>query len=181
VSAGREAILEATLRVIAVRGVDAATHRAVAAEAGVSPALTTYHFASKQALVAEALELVVERSLEQVHGLAPRGSISRDELSERLTGFALVQLSDRRAPLAAQFELILEAARRPGLRPLAERWDGAYTGELAALARAAGLDEPALAAEVLSAVLEGALMAAHSRGAGEDLLRPLIRRAVNGL
>jgi DNA-binding transcriptional regulator YbjK len=181
VSAGREAILEATLRVIEARGADAVTHRAVAAEAGVSPALTTYHFASKEALVAEALELVVERSLEQLRGLAPEGPISRDQLSERLTGFALAQLGDRSAPLAAQFELILEAARRPALQPLAERWDEAYSAELAALARAAELDDPALAAEVLSAVLEGALMAAHARGAGEPLLRPLIRRAVDGL
>ena len=180
-SSGREAILEATLRVIEARGADAVTHRAVAVEAGVSPALTTYHFASKDALVAEALELVVERSLEQMRGLAPGGSISREQLSERLTALALAQLGDRRAPLAAQFELVLEAARRPGLRPLAERWDESYSAELAALARAAELDDPELAAEVLSAVLEGALMAAHSRGAGEELLRPLIRRAVDGL
>ena len=167
---------------IEASGVDAVTHRAVAVEAGVSPALTTYHFASKDALVAEALELVVERSLEQLRGLAPaEGSLSREQLSERLTAFALTQLSDRRAPLAAQFELILEAARRPGLRSLAERWDAAYSAELAALARAAGLGDPEEAAEVLSALLEGALMAAHSRGAGEQLLRPLVRRAVQGL
>ena len=62
----RDQIVEATLRVIGARGADAVTHRAVAAEAGVSLALTTYYFDSKQALVAEALERVIERSIETV-------------------------------------------------------------------------------------------------------------------
>jgi len=100
VSAGREAILEATLRVIEARGADAVTHRAVAAEAGVSPALTTYHFASKEALVAEALELVVERSLEQLRGLAPEGPISRDQLSERTEPSGTRWSSSAAAPIA---------------------------------------------------------------------------------
>ena len=43
----REVVLEATLRVIARSGVDAATHRAVAAEAGVALASTTYDFAHR--------------------------------------------------------------------------------------------------------------------------------------
>ena len=47
VSDRREAIVEATLRLIDRRGADAVTHRAVAAEAGVPLASTTYHFASK--------------------------------------------------------------------------------------------------------------------------------------
>ncbi|MGZ4481779.1 MAG: TetR/AcrR family transcriptional regulator, partial [Gaiellales bacterium] len=43
----RQAILEATLRVIRDSGVHAVTLRAVAAEAGVPLAATTYYFESK--------------------------------------------------------------------------------------------------------------------------------------
>jgi TetR/AcrR family transcriptional regulator, regulator of biofilm formation and stress response len=51
VSDRRRLIVEAALRVIARDGVNAATHRAVAAEAGVPPASTTYHFSSKAQIV----------------------------------------------------------------------------------------------------------------------------------
>ena len=74
----RAAIVEATLRVIGARGADAVTHRAVAAEAGVPLASTTYYFASKEALVREAFELTIERSLALVDGHAARTARHRD-------------------------------------------------------------------------------------------------------
>ena len=66
----RDAIVEATLRTIGERGADAVTHRVVAAEAGVPLASTTYYFASKDALVREAFELVIDRSLALVEAHA---------------------------------------------------------------------------------------------------------------
>ena len=66
VSDRRRLIVEAALRVIARDGVNAATHRAVAAEAGVPPASTTYHFSSKAEIVTEALELAIDRSIAAV-------------------------------------------------------------------------------------------------------------------
>jgi DNA-binding transcriptional regulator YbjK len=53
----RREILEAALRVIGRDGVAGLTHRAVADEAGVSLAATTYYFASKADLLREASEL----------------------------------------------------------------------------------------------------------------------------
>ncbi len=118
------AIVEATLRVIGARGADAVTHRAVAAEAGVPLASTTYYFASKEALVREAFELTIERSLALVdeHAARTRGHA-------RSTGWwrwPTRSCADADAPLAAQFELMLEAGRRPELRDLAARWDERY-------------------------------------------------------
>src|SRR5258707_3950570 len=53
--ASRQAILDATVRVIAAGGLTSVTHRAVAAEAGVSTALTTYHYATLDDLLQATL------------------------------------------------------------------------------------------------------------------------------
>jgi DNA-binding transcriptional regulator YbjK len=181
----RDQIVEATLRVIGSRGADAVTHRAVAAEAGVSLALTTYHFESKQALVAEAFERVIERSIETVEQqVGDAGSIDPGELADRLVSLTVAQLEDAGAPLVAQYELMLEAARDERLRPLAERWSEAYDSSLVALVRAAGLPDPELSAGILSAVIEGALLdhiALPRPGFVDGRLRPMVTRTVVAL
>jgi TetR/AcrR family transcriptional regulator, regulator of biofilm formation and stress response len=185
VSDRREVVLEATLRVIARSGVDAATHRAVAAEAGVALASTTYHFASKSELVREALELVIERSTATVAAHAePPGPDDAGQLVERLVDLAAALAADERAPLTAQYELLLEAGRRAELRPLAERWNDAYLGGLAAMTTRAGLARPQLAAEVVSNVIEGALLnqlALPTAGFVQGSLRAQLQAAVDGL
>jgi TetR/AcrR family transcriptional regulator, regulator of biofilm formation and stress response len=185
VSDRREVILEAALRVIARSGADAATHRAVAAEAGVALASTTYHFESKSALVQEALELVIARSTAAVerHTAAP-GPDDGAQLVDRLVQLAAALSSDQRAPLAAQYELMLEAGRRPHLQPLAERWNSAYLDGLVTLVRRAGLARPALAAETISNLIEGALLnqLAQPRGGFvEGPLREMLGAVVGGL
>jgi TetR/AcrR family transcriptional regulator, regulator of biofilm formation and stress response len=185
VSDRRDAILEAALRVIARSGADAATHRAVAAEAGVALASTTYHFESKSALVREALELVIERSTAAVaRYTAGPGPADGEQLVDRLVRLVVALSNDRRAPLAAQYELILEAGRRPDLQPLAERWNEAYLGGLVALVRRAGLADPQLAAETISNLIEGALLnqlALPRQGFAEGRLREMLHAVVGGL
>lgn len=145
----RTAIVEATLRVIGARGADAVTHRAVAGEAGVPLASTTYYFTSKEALVREAFELTIDRSIALVDEHAAR---TAGTAVDRLVALAGAQLRDPGAPLAAQFELMLEASRRPELRDLAARWDAAYREALAQLVG----DE--LDVDVAGYLLEGALI-----------------------
>jgi DNA-binding transcriptional regulator YbjK len=185
VSDRREVVLEATLRVIASSGVDAATHRAVAAEAGVPLASTTYHFASKSELVRQALELVIERSTAAVaRHAAPPGPDDPHQLADRLVELAAALAHDQRAPLTAQYELLLEAGRRAELRPLAERWNDAYLCGLVAMATRAGLPDAALAAEIVSNVIEGALLnqlALPRPGFVRGPLQEMIRSTVAGL
>jgi DNA-binding transcriptional regulator YbjK len=185
VSDRRRRIVEATLAVIGRGGVDAVTHRAVAAEAGVPLAATTYYFSSKTELVQEALELVIARSAELVdERTAVDGEIGCDELVERLAAFAEAQLDDREAPLIAQYELMLEAGRREHLRPLAERWSEAYMGGLVELVRASPLPDPERSAELLSALIEGALLDQLSLPRDDfahGVLRPMLELAVGGL
>jgi DNA-binding transcriptional regulator YbjK len=185
VSDRRDRILEAALQVIARSGVDAATHRAVAAEAGVPLASTTYHFASKAELVRDALERVIERSIAAVGRAAasplPEGP---DALVERLVDFVCALEAEDQAPLAAQFELMLEAGRRAHLRPLAVRWNDAYMAGMERLARAAGLPDPALAADTLTDLIDGALLNQIALPRDDFVkarLRPGLARTVAGL
>jgi DNA-binding transcriptional regulator YbjK len=185
VSDRRAVILGATLRVIAAHGADAATHRAVAAEAGVPLASTTYHFASKDALVHEALELAIDRSIAAVaRESAPPGPADAAQLVGRLLSLVAAICDDDQAPLAAQYELVLEAGRRSELRPLAERWNQAYLAGIESLAGSAGLPEPGQAAEILSNLIEGALLTQLSvpqERFAEGPLRAMLERTVAGL
>ena len=142
----RQEILEATLRLIGDGGVNSVTHRAVAEEANVALASTTYYFDSRSALVEEALELMIARSTEYVRRYTdcpPR--ISQAELVDRLVGFADAHINDPLAFLLAQYELMLEAGRADYLRPLAARWTIAYMDGFHHLVRSAGLPETATA------------------------------------
>lgn len=180
----RAVIVEAALRVIARGGPAAATHRAVAAEAGVALASTTYHFGSKDEIVSQAFELAVERSIAAVRrATAPPHPGTPDELAERLLGLVEALCADDQAPLAAQYELMLEAGRRPALRSLTARWSRAYLDALEGLLDAAGVAQPRPAAEIVSDLIDGALLARLSEpgDGGAGPLEPRVERLVAGL
>jgi TetR/AcrR family transcriptional regulator, regulator of biofilm formation and stress response len=181
----RRLIVEAALRVIARAGTDAATHRAVAAEAGVPLASTTYHFSSKTEIVTEALELAIDRSIAAVERhTAPPLPATPEALVDRLVELVEALCGDDQAPLAAQYELLIEAGRSPRLRRVAERWDGAYMGGLRAIAASAGIPRPGEAADILSDLIEGALLdlvAFPRDDFAEEALRPRLARVVAAL
>jgi AcrR family transcriptional regulator len=60
---GRRALLDATVRVVARKGLRGLTYREVAAEAGVTYGLVHHHFGSRDALVQESLKHAVRESL----------------------------------------------------------------------------------------------------------------------
>ena len=74
----REAIVAATVRVVAREGVAAVTHRRVAAEARVSLSSTTWHFADKADILIAALRWTASREVARIsaiaRGWAPRSS-----------------------------------------------------------------------------------------------------------
>ena len=66
----REALLEATGRLIAETGANDLSLRRVAAEAGVTPAMVHYYFSDKDGLYEAMLERAVGRILERVQAIA---------------------------------------------------------------------------------------------------------------
>ena len=96
----RRAILEATLRILRDHGLAELTHRAVAQEAGVSLALTSYHFASKDNLISEALDLAASETLRWLEQTAVEltanggGALIPDLVAERLGDLTMGRLGD---------------------------------------------------------------------------------------
>jgi DNA-binding transcriptional regulator YbjK len=115
----RTELLVATLAVVERDGVAGVSHRAVAAEAGVSLASTTYHFASLDELLVAALTWAAEDlAAELQERVTELGARPADELA-RLIEHCLVY---RRGRTVAEYELYLLAARRPALREAAAAW-----------------------------------------------------------
>lgn len=133
----REEILRAALRVIGQRGVGATTHRAVAEEAGVPVGAPGYYFGTIDGLLQEALRLFTREETDRLRALArsleeledPGAEIVADVFARGVAETHVGQAT----LVVAQFELYLEAARRPPLREAASACLDAYR-ELAAAA-----------------------------------------------
>ncbi|MFD7326250.1 TetR/AcrR family transcriptional regulator [Streptomyces sp. NPDC059875] len=118
-----EEITAATERVIAARGIEGLTHRAVAEEAGVPLGATTYHFATKDDLIAAALTGAVDRYAAYLEEwVAQRPGLTPDQLAVLLTDVLLGCFGPQRDEQVMEFELYLAALRRPALRQLADRY-----------------------------------------------------------
>jgi AcrR family transcriptional regulator len=130
-SAATEArLLEGTLACLRERGVAGTTSRDIAAAAGVNLAAITYHFGSKDELVARALLHAVRQWLEPARQTLARDG---DPASRALEAIALLQRSfgEARDLLPAYFEALVRAPRDDLLR----RGVGELLGELRALLR----------------------------------------------
>jgi AcrR family transcriptional regulator len=114
-AATRAALVDATLACLAERGPTGTTSRAIAGRAGANLAAITYHFGSKEALVAEALLTSVRGWLEPVLSVLH----SDDEpTSHTVRAVAALQssLADARAALPLHLGALTTAAHNPALR-----------------------------------------------------------------
>jgi TetR/AcrR family transcriptional regulator, regulator of biofilm formation and stress response len=166
----RGAILDATIRIVTSEGLAAVTHRAVAKEAGVPLAATTYYFSSKDELIGEALGILVADEIER---LAARAAELGDEIrSPRAAAAAVAEVlfpdADAVGGLLAKLELYLEAARRPGLYDAAAHWQQAFTELARNSLELAGVADPDRLAPFFIAAADGILLHALSEGVRGD-------------
>jgi len=152
----REQILEAALRVIGRSGRQAVTHRAVAAEAEVPLGSTTYYFESRDDLLRQALEHVAASEAERYaeRGEELRFVKSARELADRLTDDLVAAAKDRVAYIA-EYELWLEAGRRPELREAAQSWCDAEQLSVAGAMEVLGSTDPRADASLVVAAIDG--------------------------
>ncbi|WP_163508202.1 TetR/AcrR family transcriptional regulator [Fodinicola acaciae] len=151
----REALLRAALLLLAEGGPRAVTHRAVAARAGLPLAATTYYFDSIAALTVEALRLHSTERVAELRALADdaaQRATSRQDLARRIVDSLL---SRDTVAIVAQFEVYLEAARNPKLRPAVAESLEAFEALAASLLASAGAREPADAAAAFVALVNG--------------------------
>ncbi|HWM11833.1 MAG TPA: TetR/AcrR family transcriptional regulator [Solirubrobacteraceae bacterium] len=110
----RERILEAAVRRIAADGIDGVRIARIAMDAGVSTALVHYHFATREALLAEALTYSFDRA----------GDTRTSEGPERVRDMieqCLPLPGEQERDWVLWVELWLRAVRHPELRPTAAK------------------------------------------------------------
>jgi len=154
----RAAILRATLRILGREGTAAITHRSVAEEAGVPIAATTYYFSSKEDLIREALHLHAEMEAERVAEATRtlgEGPTTVEALADHLADFVDHGLGAGRQALIAEYELLLQAARDPGLESLSRVFYERVRGQLEETLTELGARDPTTAARLIMAVLAG--------------------------
>jgi TetR/AcrR family transcriptional regulator, regulator of biofilm formation and stress response len=183
----RAAILRATLRILGREGSAAITHRAVAEEAGVPIAATTYYFSSKEDLIREALHLHAEREAERVaeatRTLGERPT-TVEGLADHLADFVDYGLRAGREALIAEYELLLQAARDPDLESLSRVFYERIRGQLEQILIELGTRDPAAAAQLIMAVLAGLEvdnLATPTTHLSREELRRLVGRLLYGL
>ena len=182
----REQILEATLRVIGNSGRSAVTHRAVAEEAGVPLGSTTYYFDSRDDLLRQALEHVAASEVERYGELGEelRQVKSASELADRLIDQLVSAVEDRVAYIA-EYELWLEAGRRPELREAAQSWCDAEQRSVAVAMESLGSTDPAADASLVVAAIDGlgerVLAREDDPAAAAREFRPELRRLIKRL
>lgn len=130
---GQEALLKAVISVVAQKGLRGLTFRSLAAEANVSPALATHHFGTRETLIEEALKWSTAQAVASTHlqGFATSEDDYRDALTTSVVNETDLHIF--------QFEMILEARRRPELQPQIDDLYNTYLSAIKADAQSLGL------------------------------------------
>jgi AcrR family transcriptional regulator len=120
----RERILAAAVDRIASDGIDEVRIARIAMDAGVSTALVHYHFATREALLGEALEYSFEHAGDLRMGEEEQAAEDASSHAERIAIMVeqcLPSSPSRERDWVLWVELWLRAVRHPELRPTAER------------------------------------------------------------
>jgi AcrR family transcriptional regulator len=149
----REELASALWRLVLREGIEAASLRRVAGEAGWSTGSLRHYFATQSELLAFAMELVTQRVTERVGALRP--AADPRETAERLLHEILPLDAERHAEMQVWLAFTARSLVEPGLRELRDR---AHLG-LRSLCRAAvellGVPEPEREAERVHALIDG--------------------------
>jgi DNA-binding transcriptional regulator YbjK len=180
----RETILDAALALIAAHGVEAVTHRSVAAEASVPLGSTTYYFASRDELLREAFRRYVSRVLVLLSEILVETQ-PRDAAG--LVDF-LVEVVRRevtgRWTVILEYELVLRAARDAELAADFHRYERALASALAEALERLGAHQPFDTARTLIALVRGFELDGLTRSEAdfEEMKRrlvPIVDHALN--
>src|SRR4249919_1370201 len=150
---GKEALLRAAVSVVAAKGLRGLTYRSVAEAAGVNNTLVAHHFGSRDALIAAALDWAAEQSISasKLREAATLGHSFTDSLLELLLAEPELQVF--------QYEMILEARRRPELSEAVAALYENYVSALADGLTASGLGgNVRVVARTLFAALDGLVL-----------------------
>lgn len=151
--ANRARLIEAAYAVLAERGYEATSIKAVAQAAGVAPGLIHYYFASKEDLLAAVVEDAAERYAEEMRQL-------RESLPPAQALAAAIAARKRRIETEPdrerlRVELFALGVRHPALRPAVARVLATGRAGVAQMLAPTGQPLDQTAAAALLAMLDG--------------------------
>jgi DNA-binding transcriptional regulator YbjK len=181
----RDAIVAATVRIVAREGVAAVTHRRVAAEAGVALSSTTWHFATKADILESALHWTARREVDRIGAIADRlGDTDFDVAAwaEELADWLFEQLTVEREVAVALYRLQVELLGSPGALALHREWGQGLRAVGERVLPRSPTATPELDVRLVVAALDGLRMSALNSGGGDiEWLRPAVRRQLQAL
>ncbi|MBE2315602.1 TetR family transcriptional regulator [Solirubrobacter sp. CPCC 204708] len=175
----RDAIVAATVRIVAREGVAAVTHRRVAAEAGVALSSTTWHYATKADILEAALVWTAEHEVASIAAIADRlTGFDVAAWADELADWLLAQLGEERELTVALYRLQAELLGSEGALAVHRQWGrGLRALGDRVLGEAATVD-----VRLVIAALDGLRMSALASGvADRDWVRAAVRRQLEAL
>ncbi len=163
----RDALLQAAIEIVGEAGAGAATHRAIAARAGLPLATTSYFFSSIDQLLEEATRRFTAIRAAEIERVADElpDQASFEEVAAR---FADLLLAGERSMELAQVEAYLHAARREALRPAVGGAMAAFERAAERALSAAGAARPAEGARAFVALSDGFVLGHLARPRDDD-------------
>ncbi|HZB75638.1 MAG TPA: TetR family transcriptional regulator [Solirubrobacteraceae bacterium] len=181
----REAIIAATVRIVAREGVSAVTHRRVAGEAGVALSSTTWHFATKADILEAALHWTARREVERIRSIADRLGDTDFDLSawaEQLGEWLLEQVTSERELAVALYRLQVELLGSAGALEVHREWGEGLRDVGERVREHSSTTTPELDIRLVVAALDGLRMGVLSSGEQDaEWLRLAVRRLLRAL
>ncbi len=179
----RDAIIAATVQIVAREGVAAVTHRRVAAEADVSLSSTTWHFAAKADILEAALRWTEQHEVARIAEIAERlggRDFDPSAWAEALADWLIEQVTAEREIAVALYRLQIELLGSPGAREVHREWGRGLRAVGDGVLEHSGTR--ALDIRLLAAALDGLRLNVLSSGEADvDWLRPAVHRQLRAL
>jgi TetR/AcrR family transcriptional regulator, regulator of biofilm formation and stress response len=180
----RDAIVAATVRITALEGVAAVTHRRVAGEAGVSLSSTTWHFATKADILGAALHWTAQHEVARIAEIADRlgdADFDPSAWAEELADWLLEQVTGEREIAVALYRLQIELLGSSQAREVHREWGRGLRGLGERVLERSPTPTPDLDIRLVVAALDGLRLSVLLSGEETDWLRPAVRRQLRAL
>ena len=181
----RDAIVAATVRIVAREGVAAVTHRGVAAEADVALSSTTWHFATKADSLEAALRWSARHEVDRIAEIADRlGDTEFDPSAwaEELADWLIEQLTVEREIAVALYRLQVELLGSDGALEVHREWGEGLLAVGERVLEHSPTPTPQLDVRLIVAALDGLRMSVLNSGEQDvEWLRLAVRRQLQAL
>ena len=176
----RDQLLAAAVHVIGEHGIGGLTNRRVCAAAGVSPGSLTYHFATQNDLIREAVTTFVAEESDRIRAIVEelRGSVSSVEEAALAAQRAIEAIALGSAEIGV-FEVYLQAARDPELRSCARDCYAAYDGAAREILGALALESTDERAAHVVAFISGSQLRRLATGVDDDAFADGLLRLIS--